>query len=340
MYRDILTNKWILGGLCFLVVFTGVCYLYYQHETVLLRQQATESNEIIQPSEKQQTAETANPTKAAADAPVDSITPTTEKPINDITTGVAKNVHTSSNPMFAGGIPKHLQCPEEWIGMYSREFKGDRHDIGRISQPRIDEILSKYNPHRPLTEVWPLFIAAEKYYYGNADPERATPGQGRGRFDWAYQNLLDFPEVFVLSVTDVTQYKERFEILKDYDHFETMRQVAIGHWDPDLNLHKLQDDRELRTKTGYRYEVIAERMGVNTKGQMLAASTGLGFGHSGKNAELIKIYLADTSDEELEQLGGWNYNIDPYATSLYTLPEDATERVLEINRSAYGGLKK
>ena len=78
MYREILTNKWILGGLCFLVVFAGVCYLYYQHETTSLKQQATEPNEIIQ-----QTAEIANPTEAAADAPVGSITPNTEKPINE-----------------------------------------------------------------------------------------------------------------------------------------------------------------------------------------------------------------------------------------------------------------
>ena len=100
MYRDILTNKWILGGLCFLVVFTGVCYLYYQHETVLLRQQATESNEIIQPSEKQQTAETANPTEAAADAPVGSIMPNTEKPIND-TTGAETSTDKTTKPVTA-----------------------------------------------------------------------------------------------------------------------------------------------------------------------------------------------------------------------------------------------
>ena len=175
--------------------------------------------------------------------------------------------------------------------------------------------------------MWPLFIETEKYYYANADPKSADPGEGSGRFDWAYQNMLDFPEVFVLRNIDP-------------ERAETMRQVAIGRWDPDLNLHILQDGREFRAKTGYNYTEISERMDVNEKGDAFGTGTSVGFGHSDRNAELIKIYLAETSDEELKQLGGWNYNIDPYATGIYTLPEDATERVLEMNRNAYGGLKK
>ena len=42
---------------------------------------------------------------------------------------------------------------------------------------------------------------------------------------------------------------------------------AIGHWDPGLNLHRPQDERELRIRTGYRYEVLAEKIDVNAKGQ-------------------------------------------------------------------------
>ena len=221
--------------------------------------------------------------------------------------------------MFASGVPEHLRCPEQWIGKYGREIKTSRSELARIMRPRNDEILSKYNPERPLTEVWPLFIEAEKYYYANADPELAHPGQGAGRLDWVYQNLLDFPEVFVLGNIDTERYV-------------TMRQVAIGRWEPDLNLHILQDGREFRAKTGYNYEEIMERTDVNGKGGFFTGSS-IKFGHSGRNAQVVKIYLSDTSDEELEQLGGWNYNIDPYATGIYTLPKDATERVLEMNRN-------
>ena len=79
MYQDIFTNRWILGSLGFLIVFAGACYFWYQYETVPLRQQIAELNERTDPSEKQQTAETAQ----AVDAPVDSNTPTTEKPTTD-----------------------------------------------------------------------------------------------------------------------------------------------------------------------------------------------------------------------------------------------------------------
>ena len=31
-----------------------------------------------------------------------------------------KTVQTSSNPLFADGVPEHLQCPEELIGVYAK----------------------------------------------------------------------------------------------------------------------------------------------------------------------------------------------------------------------------
>ncbi len=248
---------------------------------------------------------------------------------------IAKTVQTSSNPMFADGVPEHLHCPEEWVGVYVNTLsQSDHEELGRIGQLRIEEILSKYNPRRPLTEVWPLYIASEKYYFANADPEHTGPGEASGRLDWQYQNLLDFPEIFVLSNTDVS------EQLRDRHHYSTMREVAKGSWDPNLNVHILQDGREFRARDGYNYEEITSKTGSDAKGRMRGTKRAIGFGHSGKDAEIVKIYLSDTTDEELEQLGGWNYNIDPYATGFYTLPEDAAERVLERIRSAYGGLKK
>ena len=130
MYRDILTNKWILGGLCFLVVFTGVCYLYYQHETAPLKQQATEPNEIIHQSTRNTTAETANRTEQAADAPVGSITPNTEKPITGITAEVENNTEaetqqqtetlaetavTADVPLSPFGFGPYPEVPDDYI---------------------------------------------------------------------------------------------------------------------------------------------------------------------------------------------------------------------------------
>ncbi len=306
---------WGLGGLVVLIIVGGVFWLIdYRADMKQFETGLDEANRKLEARNK-----TKNTPKVTSDDGI-SIRESTE----NITEGVDEpdsvdqTVQTSSNPMFASGVPEHLQCPKQWIGKYGREIKTSRSELSRISRPRIDEILSKYNPERPLTEVWPLFIEAEKYYYTNADPELAHPGQGAGRLDWVYQNLLDFPEVFVLGNIDTERYV-------------TMRQVAIGRWEPDLNLHILQDGREFRAKTGYNYEEIMERIEFNEKGDLFTGSS-IKFGHSDRNAEVVKIYLSDTSDEELEQLGGWNYNIDPYATGIYTLPKDATERVLEMNR--------
>ena len=93
MSRDILMNKWVLGGLGFLILFAGLCYLWYQYTTAPYREQAAELDEMIQQSERQRTASTAKRTEQAADAPVDSNTPTAEKPVTE-TTGAKTNTST------------------------------------------------------------------------------------------------------------------------------------------------------------------------------------------------------------------------------------------------------
>ena len=83
-------NKWVLGGFGFLILFAGLCYLYYQWTTAPYRKQAVELNEIIHQSEQQRTATSDKPTEQAGDAPAESITPTAEKPITD--TPVTKDI--------------------------------------------------------------------------------------------------------------------------------------------------------------------------------------------------------------------------------------------------------
>ena len=34
MYRDFLTNKWIIGGVLLLIIIAGGCYFWYQHSLV------------------------------------------------------------------------------------------------------------------------------------------------------------------------------------------------------------------------------------------------------------------------------------------------------------------
>ena len=138
MYREILANKWILGGLCFLVVFTGVCYLYYQHETAPLKQQATEPNEIIQQSTRNTTAETANRTEQAADAPADSNTQTAEKTTTE-TTGAETSTDKTTKPVTASTQQtdniEEVRVSPHGLGPYPKTPDGYPH-----SKPFNDEM--------------------------------------------------------------------------------------------------------------------------------------------------------------------------------------------------------
>ena len=51
MYRDILTHKWILGGLAFLIVFSIACVWWYHYDTAPYRKAAAEAEELLRQSE-------------------------------------------------------------------------------------------------------------------------------------------------------------------------------------------------------------------------------------------------------------------------------------------------
>ena len=44
-------NKWILGGVAFLIVFSVACILWYQHGTAPYRQDAAKSEQLLRQSE-------------------------------------------------------------------------------------------------------------------------------------------------------------------------------------------------------------------------------------------------------------------------------------------------
>lgn len=65
MLHDIFTNKWTLGGIVFLVIFAGLCYLYYHYTTAPYRENTAELDRIRLQSEKQRIAPTAKSTEQA-----------------------------------------------------------------------------------------------------------------------------------------------------------------------------------------------------------------------------------------------------------------------------------
>ena len=70
MFREILTNRWFLGGCGFLIAFGIACYFWYQYELVPYRQQAVETQ---QQSEASQKATDAPQTDSVKTTPADEV---------------------------------------------------------------------------------------------------------------------------------------------------------------------------------------------------------------------------------------------------------------------------
>lgn len=213
---------------------------------------------------------------------------------------------TSTNPLFAEGVPEHLQCPPELIGAYSVSP-----EAAKGFQAVGLEILEKWNPNRPLTEVWPAFIEMEKRYHANADPEHKTYAWGAGRVDWNFQLLLDFPEMGVL-------------MQEDPDRSFEMRLVELGVWPPDFNILDLPDGsgRPFRTDNDKKYEFTSSERNETETGYQESTSTFKFSTTNDPDAEIVRINLDEITDEELERLSGWNYNTNPYVTGAYKLGDN------------------
>ena len=87
MYRDILTNKWVLSGAGFLIVFAVGCVLWYQHGTADERKAAADAEKLLRQAEiAKKVSDTNSVVEQAADVvSVESNTPTADKPITQTT---------------------------------------------------------------------------------------------------------------------------------------------------------------------------------------------------------------------------------------------------------------
>lgn len=81
MFRDVFTNKWILGGIIFVIVVTVSCVLWYQHELAPYRRMAAETEKMLQQSKRpKKVSDTHSKTEQAANVtPVESTTQSAEK---------------------------------------------------------------------------------------------------------------------------------------------------------------------------------------------------------------------------------------------------------------------
>jgi hypothetical protein len=111
MYRNIFTNKWIIGGFCFLILFSGLCYFYYQHETVGLKEQTA----TVKQSKREKTAATVKQTEQTGDASVESITPTAEKPITEATGAETDTSTDKITKPITASMPQTDKTAEERV---------------------------------------------------------------------------------------------------------------------------------------------------------------------------------------------------------------------------------
>ena len=197
-------------------------------------------------------------------------------------------------------VPKHLLCPEKWIGVYQSEVsKSEYSEIEAHVEQVAQEIIDNYNPNRPLSEVWPLFIEAEADLLSQSEAalsERQSRIAGM-RIDWAYEQLYRFPEIQAERLED----NPKSRLIHMY-------MVELGELDPDWNLTILPDGRDFRVKYGRRYVFTQTReteFDTNTGTFEICYS-------DPATAETIYVDLGEASDAELERIGGWNYNHNPY----------------------------
>ena len=319
-------GQWAIGGLALLIIgFVALqVYLYVDmkrfREELAGPEPRTETETEHSP-EQVQVPEVDNRPPPPDDGRVEAIPAFSKVKTTNV---LHVRGFTSTNPLFPNGVPEHLQCPKEFVGVYTTDVE-DLSKIHHLTAPRAFEILTKYNPNRPLTEVWPEYIEAERFYYENRDVSRAEPGSAGGRVDWQFQHLLDYPEITVLHYIDSPRSS-------------FIRQVLIGHRSSDWNQYELPDKRIFYAGNDYNYEFIYEETHINAEGIPVTVGFEVGFGHA-PTSEIKRIMLAQTTDEELKSLGGWNYNIDPYSIGLYTLPPESDEQLIKHLRSALGDLK-
>ena len=211
-------------------------------------------------------------------------------------------------------IPEHLKLPPEWVdGHYSgledpkpEYYKGTVEDAQRYTDI-LKEIIRDYNPQRPLSEIWPQYIAYEKMYRAMAEEDLGyTPlsGYAFNRADWLYEQTWAFPEIM-----DMLLFGEKPPHGEEYKHSTALR-IEMGELEPEWNYFRLKDGRPFFVKGNTEYRFVYQ--GLTEEGDRWKNTTAFSRTSDVHNPEkTVTIDVYNTSDEELKRLGGWDYSINP-----------------------------
>ncbi len=169
MYRDIFTNRWVLGGVGFLIVLAVACVLWYQHDIADERKAAADAEQLLRQSELFQESEMSSVVGQATDiTPAESTTPTAKKSVTEKTPvtkdtaptqaqneteSPAETAETAEVRVSPNGFGPYPEVPEDYPLTVEWERNPDTPDI-------THELLS-----RVFVKLW---TEGEKNFYGGS----------------------------------------------------------------------------------------------------------------------------------------------------------------------------
>ncbi len=103
MFYGFFTNRWILMGIGFLIIFAGLCYLFYQYTTAPYRKDAALHQEKIHQYKKQRTGTIGDPSASeqVTDSNVGGIEQNAKEPIKDTSSTIDKTESTKTQAYAA-----------------------------------------------------------------------------------------------------------------------------------------------------------------------------------------------------------------------------------------------
>ncbi len=99
MLREYFTNRWILGGFCFLIVFALGCYVWYEHEQAKIQREEAANAALRRQVAVPPKVDTDTEAEPTTNAIAESITPIAETPINKTNDYVEEDTETSEIPI-------------------------------------------------------------------------------------------------------------------------------------------------------------------------------------------------------------------------------------------------
>lgn len=225
--------------------------------------------------------------------------------INETTSPAPWSPVPWTNPLTPDKIPKHLRMPPEWVNW---DYMTLVEEVAPVAYAEMeqhlltlrDTVIKDYNPKRPIAELWPAFIEAEKLYHANSEHAKKYPVSivSGFRADWYYQGIWNFPEIHEMIRSEGGLSGQWYNVFR----------VEMGDLEPDWNLFHLHDGRIFRVRDDKNYQFYNN---YNEESRNYASSYSFSYANP-QTVETIHVYLDTISDAEFERIQGWNYNFNPY----------------------------